>query len=92
MQYYLDNQESLYQFKRKSFSYANENLSWNKNFIHLSDILTKVSSFSFEKKIKIYNQVKNYENSRGIWFYVANTKFYRRLKSRLINILKILGS
>lgn len=88
MQYFLDHHDSLDQFKKKSYSFAYENLNWEKNAIYLLDILKKISLISFENKAEVYIQVKNFEDSRGVWFYVANTKLYRRIKSRLVYIFK----
>lgn len=88
MQFYLENEKSLNQFKKNSYLFAQTNLNWEINSKHLINIVEDISKIKFEKKIEIYKVVKNFEDSRGFWFYLANTKVYRNLKTSLLRILR----
>lgn len=88
MQFYLENVQSLSKFKNDSYLFAHKNLNWEINSKHLLKVVEDISKIDFKKKNEIYSKVQDYEDSRGVWFYVANTRFYRNLKTSLLRILR----
>lgn len=92
MQFYIDNIELLDQFKKDALFYAHKNLSWQKNSKFLLDLINVVSSLEVKHKESVYKVVKKFEKSRGVWFYIANTKVYRNLKRKYTNLKKKVSS
>ena len=88
MKFYVNNIKFLDQFKENSYLYAHENLDWDINSKHLLNIVEDISLIELKQKDEVYNDVQMYENKKSIWFYVANTKFYRRLKSFFVQFFK----
>lgn len=88
MQFYIDNIELLDQFKTDALLYAHKNLSWQKNSKFLLDLVNDVCVLEVKQKERIYKIVEKFEESRGFWFYFANTKVYRNLKRKYINLIK----
>ncbi len=91
MQFYVDNIKLLDQFKDDSYSFAHTNLSWQKNSNYLLSLVHEVGNLEFKEKDVIYDVIKKHEASRGLYFYIANTKIYRNLKRFFINTIKRLS-
>ena len=81
----------LDQFKDDSYSFAHTNLSWQKNSNYLLSLVHEVGNLEFKEKDVIYDVIKKHEASRGLYFYIANTKIYRNLKRFFINTIKRLS-
>jgi len=89
MKFYSKNPNKLDLYKDKSFAFAEKKLCWKKNSKKLNDILYKIKVSKKKYNPKVFDEIQKYENSRGYWYYFANTTYYQKLKNLLLNTLKI---
>lgn len=89
MKFYSKNLNKLDLYKDKSFAFAEKKLCWKKNSKKLNDILYKIKVSKKKYNPKVFDEIQKYENSRGYWYYFANTTYYQKLKNLLLNTLKI---
>lgn len=88
MLFFLDHQERLHHFKKDAREYSLVNFCWSKNSESLNKIIRYVCNTKFEDKNEAVVKVKNYENSRPLKFYLANTTIYSKLKLFIKRFIK----
>jgi glycosyltransferase involved in cell wall biosynthesis len=78
---YAINIQNLEDRKRRALNFSMNNLDWNKNSKELLPIIKKVCIL--KEKGEVIDKVKEYENNRGIKFYIANIVFYQKAKQQV---------
>lgn len=88
MKYYIDNYNSLEDYKIKARAYAENNLNWNDNKDKLNIFFQSLKKNESIDKNTIKKEILNYEKSRPFTYYLNTYKPYLSIKKKIKILLK----
>jgi len=83
MEYYIDNHNSLENYKKKAREYAINNLNWNNNKEKLNVFFHKLEKNRSIDKHNVKKEILDFEKSRPFTYYLNTYKPYLRLKKKI---------
>ena len=85
LQDYVTNSLNLEERKRNAIAYSEENFNWSQNAKNILQIVKEVKKIENDTEL-IFN-IKKYEQSRGLKFYLSNLVLYDKVKNKIKNHL-----